>query len=103
MPGPVPARCNFPDGFVQDARDTVRRRTATVQVVQRYRLVLLLHGRPNLRNEDAAEAVGLSLRQVQRWRGRWASGDFSIDDRPGRGRKPLFSPARSGADPCHGL
>ena len=103
MPGPVPARCNFPDDFVQDALDTARRRTAAVQVVQRYRLVLLLHEQPNLRNEEAAEAVGLSPRQVQRWRSRWASGDFSIDDQPGRGRKPSFSPAGSSDDPCHGL
>ena len=92
MPGPVPARCNFPDDFVQDALDTVRRRTAAVQVVQRFRLALLLHDRPSLRNEDAADAVGLSLRQVQRWRSRWAAGDFSLDDKPGRGRKPGFSP-----------
>ena len=93
MPGPVPARCTFPDDFVQDALDTVRRRTAAVQVVQRYLLVLLLHERPSLRNEEAADLVGLSPRQVQRWRSRWASGDFSIDDRSGRGRKPAFSPA----------
>ena len=93
MPGPVPARCTFPDDFVQDALDTVRRRTAAVQVVQRYRLVLLLHELPSLRNEEAADIVGLSPRQVQRWRSRWASGDFSIDDRSGRGRKPAFSPA----------
>ena len=81
MPGPVPARCTFPDDFVQDALDTVRRRTAAMQVVQRYRLVLLLHELPSLRNEEAADIVGLSPRQVQRWRSRWASGDFSIDDR----------------------
>ena len=48
MPGPVPARCNFPDDFVQDALDTVRRRTAAVQVVQRFRLALLLHEQPSL-------------------------------------------------------
>jgi hypothetical protein len=41
MPGPVPARCTFPDDFLQDALDTVRRRTVAVQVVQRCRLVLL--------------------------------------------------------------
>ena len=103
MPGPVPTCCTFPDDFLQDARDTVRRRTATVQVVQRYRLVLLLQGQPRLRNEDAAEAVGLSLRQVQRWRSRWASGDFSIEDQPGRGRKPAFPPSGSSVDPCHGV
>ena len=103
MPGPVPARCTFPDDFVQDALDTVRRRTAVVQVVQRYRLVLLLHEQPSLRNEDAAEAVDLSPRQVQRWRSRWASGDFSIEDQSGRGRKPAFSPSGSSVDPCHGV
>ena len=92
MPGPVPARCNFPDDFVQVALDTVRRRTAAVQAVQRFRLVLLLHEQPNLQNEDAADAVGFSLRQVQRWRSRWAAGDFSIEDHAGRGRKPFFSP-----------
>ena len=102
MPGPVPARCTFPDDFVQDAFDTVRRRTAAVQVVQRYRLVLLLHNLPSLQNEEAAEAVGLSSRQVQRWRSRWASGDFSIDDQPGRGRKPAFPPSGSSVDPGDG-
>ena len=103
MPGPVPAPCTFSDDFVQDALDTVRRRTAAVQVVQRYRLVLLLHEQPSLRNEDAAVAVGLSPRQVQRWRSRWARGDFSIDDQSGRGRKPAFSPSGSSVDPCDGL
>ena len=103
MRGPVPARCTFPDDFVQDALDMVRRRTAAVQVVQRYRLVLLLHEQPCLRNEEAAAAVGLSSRQVRRWRSRWASGDFSIEDQSGRGRKPAFSPAGSSVDSCHGV
>jgi Homeodomain-like domain len=103
MPGPVPVRCTFPTDFLQHARDTVRRRTVAVQRVQRYRLVLLLHDQPSLRNEDAASAVGLSLRQVQRWRSRWAGGDFSIEDLPGRGRKPTFSPSGSSLDPCLGV
>ena len=103
MPGPQPARCNFPDEFVQDALDTVRRRTAAVQVVQRFRLALLLHEQPDIGNEDASKAVGLSLRQVQRWRSRWVAGDFSIEDHPGRGRKPAFSPSGSSVDPRHGL
>jgi hypothetical protein len=103
MPGPMPARCIFPDDFVQDAFDAVRRRTVAVQVVQRFRLVLLFHDEPDLSNEDAAEAVGLSPRQVQRWRSRWATGDFSIEDLPGRGRKPNFSPSGSSADPGPGM
>ena len=103
MPGPLSARCTFPDDFVEDALDTVRRRTAAVQVVRRYRLVLLFHEQPSLRNEDAADCVGLSPRQVQRWRSRWANGDFSIEDRPGRGRKAAFSPSGSRVDPGHGV
>ncbi len=103
MPGPRPALCTFPDEFVQEALDTVSRRTVAVQTVQRFRLVLLLHEQPSLGNDEAAEAVGLSARQVQRWRSRWATGDFSIDDHSGRGRKAAFSPSGSSVDPSHGL
>jgi hypothetical protein len=103
MPGPRPALCTFPEVFLQVALDTVSRRTVAVQTVQRFRLVLLLHEQPSLGNDEAAEAVGLSVRQVQRWRSRWASGDFSIADRPGRGRKAAFSPSGSSVDPSDGL
>jgi len=103
MPGPLPARCTFPDDFLQEAGDAVRRRTVAVQVVQRCRLALLLQEQPSVPNEDAAKAVGLSPRQVQRWRSRWASGDFSIKDLPGRGRKPTFFPSGSSVDPCPGV
>jgi len=77
---------------LQEARATVRRRTEQVQVVQRFRLALLLHEQPKLSNDAAAACVGLSARQVQRWRQRWSAGDFSIADRAGRGRKADFSP-----------
>ena len=60
---------------------------------QRFRLALLLHEQPNMKNDKAAKEVGLSARQVQRWRSRWAAGDFSIEDRAGRGRKPVFPPS----------
>jgi len=93
MPGPRPALCTFPEDFLQEALDTVSRRTVAVQNVQRFRLVLLLHERPSLGNDEAAVAVGLSARQVQRWRSRWAGGDFSVEDHPGRGRKAAFSPS----------
>ena len=38
MPGPNPALCTFPDDFVQEALNTVSRRTVAVQTVQRFRL-----------------------------------------------------------------
>jgi hypothetical protein len=97
MPGPSPAPCTFPDDFVQVALDTVRRRTVAVQIAQRFRLALLLHEQPNMKNDKAAKEVGLSARQVQRWRSRWAAG-FSIEDRAGRGRKPVFSPSGSSVE-----
>ena len=103
MPGPSPVSCTFPDGFVQVALDTVRRRTVPVQAVQRFRLVLLLHEQPDVKNDKAAKDVGLSARQVQRWRSRWAAGDFSIEDQTGRGRKPVFSPSGSSVDRGDGV
>ena len=103
MPGPKPRICNFPDYFLRAAADTVHRRTVSVQAVQRFRLVLLLHEQPSLGSDEAAMRVGLSVRQVQRWRSRWARGNFSIEDRSGRGRKPAFSPSGSGLDPCDGV
>ena len=97
MPGPLSAFCPlFPEDFVVEARATVRRKTAPQQLVQRCRLVLLLHEDPQLGQEEAGRQVGLSGRQVLRWRQRWAAGDFSVADILGRGRKPAFSPAGSG-------
>lgn len=82
----------FPDPFIQQARVEVRRKTAPYQLIQRYRRALLLHEHAELNNEQAAQQVGSSGRQVRRWRQRWAMGDFSVSDRPGRGRKPVFFP-----------
>jgi hypothetical protein len=93
MRGPRPIPCIFPQRFLQDARATVRRRTAAIRDVQRSRLVLLLHEHPEWSPEVAARSIGLSARQVQRWRQRWLAGEFSIDDEKGRGRKPTFSPS----------
>jgi Homeodomain-like domain len=103
MPGPKPAVCTFPEDFLQQARSTVRQRTATMQAVQRYRLVLLLHDRPDIASEQASTITGLSARQIQRWRSRWAGGDYSIEDLPGRGRKASFSPPGSSLGYRHRL
>jgi hypothetical protein len=101
--GPRPTPCNFPEDFLQEARATVRRRTAAVRDLQRSRLVLYLHEHPSLSPDDAARCVGLSARQVQRWRRRWVAGDFSIKDEVGRGIKPAFSPDGSRPRDRNGL
>ena len=92
MASPKPTPCTFSDEFLQVARRVVRQRTAAVQTVQRFRLALFLHEQPTLGNAAAAQAIGFSARQVQRWRQRWSAGDCSVADREGRGRKAAFSP-----------
>jgi hypothetical protein len=97
MSGPLSALCPaFPDDFLAEVRATLRRKTAPQQAVQRCRLVLGLHENPHLPQQEAGRRVGLSGRQVLRWRQRWAAGDFSVTDIPGRGRKATFSPPGPG-------
>ena len=93
MPGPTPTFCpTFPEEFLQQARSEVRRKTAAYRSVQRFQLVLLLHEQPQIEHDEAGRRVGLSGDQVRRWRKRWATGDFSVVDVSGRGRKAAFSP-----------
>jgi hypothetical protein len=93
MPGPVrryyPA---FPEDLLQEAECVARCKTASHQLVQRSQLVVLLHRDPRLEDAEAGRHVGLSGRQVRRWRTRWAAGECSLLDIPGRGRKAGFSP-----------
>jgi hypothetical protein len=90
--GPLSAFCpQFPEYFLATVHATLRRKTAPQQLIPRCRLVLLLHENPHLGQDAAGRQVGLSGRQVLRWRQRWAAGDFSVDDTPGRGRKAAFS------------
>jgi hypothetical protein len=94
MPGPQPFfRPDFPPDFLAQAQAVMRRRTVRFQLRQRASLVLLLHQRPLLPNPEASSRVQLHPNSVRLWRKRWAEGDFTREDGPGRGRKPDFSPA----------
>jgi hypothetical protein len=96
MAGPNPIYCpTFPDEFVENARAEVRRKTASYRSVQRSRLVLLVHEHPGWDQTRLGREVGLSRRQVQRWRKRWAAGDFSLEDDARPGRTAVFSPSGS--------
>jgi hypothetical protein len=96
MSGPAPSSSPaLPDDFLQQARREVRCRTASHQAVQRSQLALLLHDNPALAHDEAGRRVGLSGRQVRRWRQRWAAGNFSLADAPGRGCQAGFSPPGS--------
>jgi hypothetical protein len=93
MPGPLPHyRPSFPDEFLTEARRVAAARTAASHLKQRACLVLLLHEDPSLSNVEVAARLGLHPNCVRRWRQRWALGNFTFQDAPGRGRKPVFSP-----------
>jgi hypothetical protein len=94
MAGPNPVYYpTFPDRFLEVARAEVRRKTASHRSVQRSQLALLVHEHPDWNQERLGRRVGLSARQVHRWRKRWAAGNFALEDEKGRGRKVFFSPA----------
>lgn len=93
MPGPSPSyRPDFPPDFLAQARALIRRRTVKYQLRQRAELALLLHHQPLLSNPEAAARVKLHPNSVRTWRKRWADGDLTLQDEPGRGRKAEFSP-----------
>ena len=93
MHGPLPSyRPEFPLPFLEQAETIARQRTIPYQLRQRAALVLLLSQQPLVSNSEAAQRVQLHPRSVRRWRYRWATGDFALDDKPGRGRKTAFSP-----------
>jgi transposase-like protein len=105
MSGPLPAyRPVFPPYVLLLARQTVRRRrTVSFQLRQRATLVLLLHEQPFLSNVEAGQQVDLHPDSVRAWRRRWTAGYFSLEDEPGRGCKPRFSPPGSSRRQVHRL
>ena len=98
-PSPLYQPC-FPTEFVVQARLLSSRRTAPAHLLQRAKLVLLLHHQPDLSNVEAGARIGLHPNSIRLWRQRWAKGQFVLDDQAGRGRKPTFSPP--GPRPGHG-
>ena len=94
MRGPLPShRPVFPSTFLDEAAKMARRRTVSYQLQQRAALVLLLSQQPLVSNSAAAQQVQLHPCAGQRWRRRWAQGDFYLEDKPGWGRKADVSPA----------
>ena len=71
MAGPVPIFCpTFPQEFLEEARAEVRRKTASQRSVQRSQLALLVDEHPDWDQERLGRRMGLSGRQVHRWRKR---------------------------------
>ncbi len=97
MPGPAPTYrpTLTPDELAACAR-LLRRPTAPQAQVERAKLALLLHAQPDLDTPTAGRQLGKHVNWVFRWRRAWATDGFRLTDKPGRGRKPAFSPSASG-------
>jgi hypothetical protein len=78
---------------LEQAEKIAWQRTVPYQLRHRAALVLLWSQQSLVSNSEAAQRVQLHPRSVRRWRHRWATGDFSLDDKAGRGRKADFSPS----------
>ena len=72
----------FTPADVETCRQLVRRRHAPHVEVQRARLALLLHDRPDLSSRALARELGLSEEAVRKWRKRWCQGPFALEDQP---------------------
>lgn len=76
---------------IDEAQKVALRRNARHAVVERARLVLLLHERPMISSPAAARQLGRSPSWVRKWRRRWATCGFSLQDAPRPGRRPRFA------------
>lgn len=89
--GAVPSyQPQFSESQITEARILADARQGPHAQVQRARLVLLLHERPDLPSPQAARRLGQSTTWVRKWRRRWASQGFTLKDAPRAGRRSPF-------------
>ena len=85
LPCVVPSRASwpeFPPTCLAQAEKLAWQRTVPYQLRQPAALVLLLSHQPLMLTREAAQRVQRHPRSVRRWRHRWATGDFALDDKP---------------------
>jgi len=83
---------------VRQAAGVVRKHGAPHGQVQRARLALELAKNPQEICPQLGRRLGLHPQTVRKWRKRWATEGFSLEDKPRSGRPKSFSPSadRSG-------
>jgi aminoglycoside phosphotransferase (APT) family kinase protein len=92
MRGPKP---NYPIALTkaeqEQLRQLVRAHTTGQTLAVRVRIILAVHEHPEWSNQQIAQEVGTSDRQVRKWRGRWVA-TRSLADAPRPGAPRRFSP-----------
>lgn len=93
MPRPVsPHQPQFTAEQLAEAQRLAKRTSAPLRAVLRARLALVLAEQPTISHERAAAGCGLLPSAVYKWRRRWATQGFSLDDAPRSGRPRTFPP-----------
>jgi len=98
LPEPAPMRGRKPSFTIhlsaahrQELEHWLRSTNLKQGLARRGRLLLLLHQGYTLK--AAAQTAGLTVRNARKWVKRYlALGLSGLADKPGRGRKPVFSP-----------
>ncbi len=90
-PQPTFRPCFTPEQVAQ-ARQVAARHTEAHVRVLRARMVLALAEQPHLSTPALARQVGVHEQTARKWRKRWATEGFTLEDHPRPGRKPGFSP-----------
>jgi hypothetical protein len=93
MPGPKPThQPRFTEEQLLLSARVAARHSAPHREVWRARLTLLLSQEPQIDSVEAGRRLGIDPDTVYKWRRRWASGEWSLKDRPRPGRPRIFSP-----------
>jgi transposase len=93
MPGPKPKhQPQFTPEEIAQAKQKARQHTAPSAEVLRAKRVLILQEEPKIGNAAVAKRLGTHANTVWKWRKRWATEGFTLEDRPRSGRPPVFPP-----------
>jgi hypothetical protein len=93
MPLPLPHyQPQFTPEHLAVARKVAAQTSAPLRAVQRARLALLLAAHPDWSHNQIGAACGLREQTVYKWRRRWTTQGFSLDDAPRSGRPLGFPP-----------
>jgi hypothetical protein len=91
--GPKPLyQPRFTEAHLAEARRVAASHTAGYLRVLRAQMVLHLAAGPSISTPELARRVGVHLQTARKWRKRWATEGFTLDDHPRSGHPPRFSP-----------
>ena len=94
--GPKPTyHPRFTPEQVAEARRVAARHTEAHVKVLRARMVIALAKNPEVSTPELAQKVGVHEQTARKWRKRWATEGFSLEDRQRPGRQSGFSPSAS--------